>query len=201
MIQDQAHTFIFFGQSGSGKGTQARLLLEYLKKNSSRDALYVETGAKMRELAERGTYTSKLVRQVMGNGGLMPEFIPVWLWTGFFIENYSGEEHLVLDGLSRRLHEAPILDSALDFYDIKMPIVLFLNMSRKRAFQLMKGRGRADDTDEYINNRLDWFEENVVPAINYFRDNPRYAFFEINGEQGIEEVHSEIIEKVFSAGR
>lgn len=194
----EPQTFIFFGQSGSGKGTQARLLLDYLQKNSDRKALYVETGAKMRELAARDTFTSKLVQDVMNKGGLMPEFIPVWLWTGFFIENYSGEEHLVLDGLSRRLHEAPILDSAFDFYDIKNPIVLYLNMSRNRAFQLMKGRGRADDTDEYINNRLDWFEENVVPASNYFRGNSRYTFVEIDGEQGIEEVHREIVSKAFS---
>ena len=115
-----------------------------------------------------------------------------------FIENYSGEEHLVMDGLSRRLHEAPILDSALDFYGIKKPRVIYLNVPRERAFQMMKGRGRSDDTDEYINNRLDWFAENVVPAINYFRNNSRYVFLEINGEQGIEEVHHEIIKKAFN---
>ena len=43
-------SFIFMGRSGCGKGTQAKLLMEYLKKiDPARDIFYLETGAGVRE--------------------------------------------------------------------------------------------------------------------------------------------------------
>jgi adenylate kinase family enzyme len=60
----------------------------------------------------------------------------------------------------------------------------------------MKGRGRLDDSDEEIKKRLDWYKANVVPAIEYFKNDPDYKFVSINGEQTIEEVHREIMQKL-----
>jgi len=191
-------TFIFFGRSGSGKGTQAHLLADYLEKESDTKALYIETGARFREFKTGDSLSSKLAKEIIEHGDLMPEFLPIWIWSEILVKNYTGKEHLILDGLSRRLDEAPVLDSAMHFYKIKDPYVLYLNISRERARDLMKGRGRNDDTDEYIEHRLDWFEKDVVPAIEYFKENKYYKFIEINGQQSIEDVHKEIIEKISS---
>jgi len=57
----------------------------------------------------------------------------------------------------------------------------------------MMARKRADDTPEKIQNRLDWYEKDVLPSINYFRNKPSFDFIEINGEQTIENVHNDII--------
>ena len=187
------YTFIFFGRSGSGKGTQARLLLQFFQKMGDRKTLYVETGQLLREFMERDTCSSVLTREVIENGGLMPEFLPIWLWTGFLVQNFSGEEHLILDGVSRRMHEAPVLHDALKFYRLDRPFIMYLNVSRDKAFDMMKGRGRRDDTDEYINNRLNWFDENVLPVIEYFRGADAVSFLEVDGSQSIEKVHEDIL--------
>jgi adenylate kinase len=189
-------TFIFFGKSGSGKGTQARLLGDYLKKIKSNKVLYIETGEGFRQFMETGSHTANLTKQVLADGGLMPVFMPIWLWTDFLVKNYNGTEDLILDGLCRRPAEAPVLDSALKFFGQKNPIIVYINVSNDWAFTRMKARGRKDDTDEYIKSRLEWFEWNVVPSMAYFHEHPDYTFLEINGEQTVEEVHNEIISRL-----
>ncbi|MBC8465189.1 MAG: nucleoside monophosphate kinase [Parcubacteria group bacterium] len=191
-------TFLFYGRSGAGKGTQARLLETYLKEHTGRDVLYVETGNGLRDLAAKKDkyFTGVLTEQTLSEGGLFPEFLPIWVWANALVKQYSGEEHLILDGLARRKDEVPVLDSAMEFYHISNPYIFHINVSRERAFEMLKGRGRPDDTDDSINERLDWFEENVHHAMDAFRDLPRYNFIDINGEQTIEEVHNEIIASI-----
>lgn len=189
-------TFVFFGKSGSGKGTQAKLLGDYLKRTKGNEVLYIETGQGFRDFMETGSYTADLTKQVLADGGLMPVFMPVWLWTDFLVKNYTGKEDLILDGLCRRPAEAPVLDSALKFFNQKNPIIIYINVSNDWAFTRMKERGRKDDTDAYIKSRLDWFEWNVVPSMAYFHEHPDYTFLEINGEQSVEDVHNEIISRL-----
>ena len=191
-------TFIIFGRSGSGKGTQAELLIDYLKmKDADRETLYVESGEKLREFIDSdNSLSSKLTREIMDRGELVPDFLPVWLWSGSFIKNITGNEHIILDGLCRIKDEAPILDSALKFYKRQKPFVLSIEVGRSWATDRLLGRARGDDNDDDILKRLDWYEKSVIPAIEYFKNNDYYNFLKINGEQTIEEVHQEIVEKL-----
>lgn len=192
----QPQTFIFFGKSGSGKGTQAKLLAKYLENAKGTSPLFIETGQGFREFIKSESYTATLTQEVLSEGGLLPVFMPIWLWTDILVNKYDGTQDLILDGLCRRPAEAPVLDSALKFYGQKNPIVVYINVSDNWAFERMKARGRKDDTDEYIKSRLKWFEWNVVPAMAYFHEHPDYTFIEINGEQTVEEVHGQIISKL-----
>ncbi|MDP3726589.1 MAG: nucleoside monophosphate kinase [bacterium] len=190
-------TIIFFGPSGSGKGTQASLLKEYLKqKDSKQEVIYVETGDRFRKFIESDTHTSALTKDTLAHGGLLPEFLPIWIWTGFFIDNIKGGEHLILDGLARRVPEAPVLDGALRFYNREKPDVILLDVSDAEAFSRLKKRGRHDDNDKEIKIRLDWYKTDVELAIAFFRENSYYNFHDINGEQTVSEIHKEIITKL-----
>jgi adenylate kinase len=126
----------------------------------------------------------------------MPVFLPIWIWAEYLMENITGNEHIFFDGVSRRLVEANVLDSALKFYERKKPTIISFDVSDEWSIKLMKGRGRADDTDEEMKRRLAWYKENTMPAIEYFKNDPDYKFISVNGEQTIEEVHQEIMEKV-----
>ena len=57
----------------------------------------------------------------------------------------------------------------------------------------MMERKRSDDTPEKIQNRLSWYERDVVPSFEYFKGKDGYNFIKINGEQTVEDVHKDII--------
>ncbi len=186
-------TIILFGPSGSGKGTQANLLIEYFKGKDGKDVFYIETGQRFRDFAQEASFTAKKTKQIMQAGGLLPEFLPIWIWTEYLVRHVSGEEHMILHGLSRRSHEAPILDSAMKFYGRENPQVISIEVSREWAKERLLSRGRSDDNGKDIESRINWYYDNVMPAIEYFKKNSYYTVHTINGEKSIEEVHSDII--------
>lgn len=190
-------TFIFFGPSGAGKGTQAKILIDYLKKiDPERKTLYIETGQRFRDFITEASFTATGTKEIIDNGGLLPEFLPIWIWSEYFVKHVGGNEHMILDGLSRRAHEAPILNSAMHFYKREKPFVISIEVSRDWARERLLGRERGDDKLEQIEKRLDWFEVNVKPAMEYFNNNEFYNFLTINGEQSIVEVNKEIMSKI-----
>lgn len=191
----EARTVLFFGSSGSGKGTQAGLLKTYLERTDKESSiLHIETGIQFREFMKGGTHTQRRVRETLGEGGLLPAFLPIWVWGNTFIREFEGNEHLILDGLARREAEAPVLDGALKFYGRYNPDVVILNVSRTSALGRLKKRGRDDDTDEDIHQRIDWYEENVIPAIDFFRGKPEYNIHEMDGEKETDVVHEKILD-------
>lgn len=196
MIASQ--TFIFFGRSGSGKGTQAELLINWLRTNDpSRSTLYIETGQKGRDFAKRDNFSARLVQDVIDRGKLFPAFIPIYFWTEALVESiHEGTEHVILDGLCRRPEEAPILDGALQFYQREKPVVVIINVSEAWATKRLLERQRADDIPKDIKNRLGWYEEQVVPAINHFRHSEHYKVLDVNGEQSVQAVHQELLRGV-----
>ncbi len=192
----QPQTFIFWGPSGSGKGTQAKLLIDKLKEKSDMKVCYLETGQKFREFALESSFASKLTKNILDEGGLMPEFMPIWIWTEYLVRHVSGEEHLILDGVSRRAPEAPVLDSAIKFFQRKNPIVVSIEVSDDWSRERLSNRGRHDDNKLDIDRRISWFHENTKPAIEFFKNNKDYTFLSINGERSIEEVHADIVSKL-----
>ncbi len=192
------HIFIFFGKSGSGKGTQALLLKMELEK-MGRKVIYVETGQLMRDFVASGDgYLQKRTNDIIGTGGLMPIFFPTYLWAKVLVEQYSGSEDIIFDGVSRRIEEAPVIDAALDFLQVEHRSVIHIDVSDKWVIDRLSTRGRADDSLSGIQKRLDWYLENVVPVLSFFEKKKTYRFFEINGEQSIDGVHAEIMKKLIA---
>jgi adenylate kinase len=190
-------TFIFFGPSGAGKGTQARILIDHLQSvDPERKTLYIETGRRFREFMTEASFTAIKTKELIDSGGLLPEFLPIWLWSEYFVRHVSGDEHMILDGLSRRAHEAPILNSAMKFYGREKPYVIMIEVSREWAREKLLARERGDDKLEQIEKRLDWFENNVLSAVEYFKNNEFYNFITVNGEQSIVEVNKELMSKL-----
>jgi adenylate kinase len=189
--------FVFLGRSGCGKGTQADLLMNFLlKKDSDSKTLHIESGSLLREFAKGDGYTNQLVKSAIESGTLVPEATIVALWTDYLTQNFTGVENIVFDGCPRKLQEAYLLGSILKFYNLIKPNVFFMDVSREWAHDRLVGRGRKDDSPESIKKRLDWFETEVLPSINFFKNDPFYNFIVINGEQTIPAVHDEILTKL-----
>ncbi len=188
-------TIIFIGRSGSGKGVQSELMKKFLnEKTPETPIFYLETGAHFRKYIKESGYTWDRARVVNEVGGRQPDFLATWIWSQIFIETLTGNEHLICDGTPRSLGEAKMLDTALPFYERKNPVVVFLDVSREWAEEHLRGRGRADDIKpEVVAKRLAWYEDDVLPAVNHYRENKAYRFLQINGDQTPEQVHSDIV--------
>lgn len=191
-------TFIFIGRSGCGKGTQADLLQKYLKiQDPSREIFYLETGNRFRDFIKGEGLSNKLSFDIAEQGARQPDFLAVWMWAHLFIENLKGDEHIIIDGTPRSINEARVLDSAVRFYKREPAKVIYLNVSRVWAEKRLHDRGRTDDRSLLeVKKRLDWFETDVLPAVNHLREHPEYQFLDIDGEQPLEEVHQEIIKRI-----
>ncbi len=195
---DKKHTFIFAGRSGCGKGTQRKLLNEYIVKKFPNENIFnYYSGDGFREFIDKkDNYSSTISDEIMKRGELQPNFLAVWLWAGAFVKNIKGDEHIFIDGSPRTLVEAQSLDSAMKFYKREKPYFIVIDVSKEESHKRLLARKREDDTEEAIKKRVNWYDTMVLPAVNFYRNNPDYHFIEVNGQQPIEDVHKEIISKI-----
>jgi adenylate kinase family enzyme len=193
MEKGNTDVFIFIGRSGCGKGTQAKLLMEEIKKKSSqKDILYIQTGAELRDFIKGDSYTQKICADIYNRGDLQPEFLAVYMWIRRVIEKYTGKEHMVFDGTPRKLHEAGVLHSIISFYKLGKPNVINIDISKDEAKKRLLSRGRMDDDEKEIEKRLAWYDTDVLPAIQFYQNNKEYNFHHINGEQSVEKVWEDL---------
>ncbi len=193
-------TFIFIGRSGSGKGTQAKLLEVYLsQEDPKREIVHMETGNLFREFFKNNeSFTHDKSGKIYAEGGLQPDFLAIDLWATFFIQKMKPDVHLIIDGTPRKFHEAQVLDSAFKFYERQKSNLVYINVSRQWADDRLMARGRSDDNRRDVKARLDWFETDVVKAINFYKTNPDYNFLDINGEGEIDVVQENIRKQIFA---
>lgn len=185
-------TFVFIGRSGCGKGTQAALLQTYLESKGC-EVLKLGTGDFARERAGRDTLTGKWIKSILEAGG----FFPHWLAGALMIEmiepKLTGlEQVLLLDGSPRRMHEAEVLDDFMAH--LKRPRVraIHLDISEDECRRRMLARGRGDDTEDAIKNRLTWFKTQVAPVLDYYGD----RLISIPAEGDIKAIHDNLIKSL-----
>ncbi len=189
-------TFIFIGRSGCGKGTQIAALKEHLTNSGDATQIFtVGTGDRFREFVAGTGYAHVLAREIYEHGSRQPDFLAVHMWATDLIAHVSdtADEHLIFDGTPRSLSEAQMLDTALRFFKRSAVAIVFLNVSRAWATEHLLGRGRGDDDAIGVQKRLDWYDNDVAPAVEYFRSHPVYRFVEVDGEQAPEEVTRKMI--------
>lgn len=196
-MSSKLQAYVFIGRSGSGKGTQAELLTKRLQeKDPSIKIMHVESGKELRKFTEQDNYTAKKTKDVLEKGALMPEFMPIYLWGKLFVDGFTGNETLIFDGTPRKLMEAKVLDSLFPFYDIDKPWIIYLDVHNEESTRRLKNRGRFDDTDEAIQRRLAWYENDVKPTVDFYRANDNVRFLDIDGMKIIDEVHQDIVKRV-----
>ncbi len=178
---------IFIGRSGSGKGTQAELLMKKF------DYFYtLSTGDLFRALAKEDSDTGRRIKKILEEGGLPIDDLATTMWMHDLAYNLHEEQGLLADGFPRRGPEAKSLDAFLKFLDrLDNSFFIFIDISRDEAHTRLKARGRFDDNDNAIKGRMDYYEERVLEVIEYYKKNNRLIV--INGEQDVEGVHKDIM--------
>jgi len=191
----QTHTIIFIGPQGSGKGTQIGLLSQFFKeRDPERKVVDIQTGRRFRSLAIKGEgYTEKKVFETLDTGKLQPLFLSVVLWGDAFHDHVDPDCHILIDGFPRTVDEARVLESALAFYRRSNLIVVNLKTDETVVRERMVSRARPDDTPASIEARLEWYREETVPVLAYYRERPHTEVIDCDGSRSIREVHDEIL--------
>ena len=209
---------IMIGRSGCGKGTQSQLLVKYFEeKYKNLNAVntnitepltitHITSGGALREFSNANTFSAKKAKEILNSGGLIPEFLIIYIWSGIFTQTLKENDSIILDGAPRKLIEVHVLSSALNFYNYKNPIVIYLDVSESWAKDRLLNRGREDDqNEEEVNRKMAWFENDVMPCIDYYKEESvkentkesnSYKFLHINGEQTPEQISQDIISKI-----
>jgi adenylate kinase family enzyme len=109
-------TVLFFGSQGAGKGTQVAMLTDFLKSKTDRKVIWIDMGHELRVLRDSGSLAGKLTGEVIDAGNLMPDFMPIYLQTKAVVEGFSGEEHIIADGLARRPEQTLAFNGMMRFF-------------------------------------------------------------------------------------
>ena len=189
----QPQTFVFFGQVGSGKGTQVKFLTDFLKNKDGLETVYISPGNEYRKLIQSDSYVGSLVKGPLSRGELLPGFLTDAVMNNLLISFLTPAKHLIADGYPRAVEQSISFEQMMKFYERKDIKIIYIEISKEEAVRRLKLRGRHDDTDEGIATRFNEYMNNVIPAMNYLKDKEEYTIYTIKGEQSVEDVHKDII--------
>ena len=202
---------LLIGASGSGKGTQAQKLVQ------KHGFCHLSMGDVLKEQVKLGTQEGKLIDSFQKEGNLVPLEVTLRALENK-MASVSDAEGFLLDGFPRNMAQVQAL---------KLPIALVLNFqndlekikdrlvnrrvckdcnSNSHVSLLKEGRcpvcggevyQRTDDNEASIDKRLNFYRNEVVPVVNYYKDNG-YNVVDIDGDQSIDEVANQIERAILS---
>ncbi|MFT5849722.1 MAG: adenylate kinase [Patiriisocius sp.] len=182
-------TVIFIGPQGSGKGTQVELLKAHLEQLSpEQKVISIETGKGFRDLAETDSYTAHRVKEILAEGGLIPNFLTKSFVVKYLIKNLTPDVHMTMDGFPRNLVQVKFIDDLMKFYEREGISIVYLDTPEDVVRERMSGRARGDDTPELIDERLRLYKEQTEPIIAEYEGRADVNFVRIDGSLSIPEV-------------
>ena len=178
---------LFLGPPGAGKGTQAARLCD------AHGMKHLSTGDLLRSEVAAGTALGQEAEAVMNRGELVSDALVLAIVESQ-LKGLSSEGWL-LDGFPRTVPQADALEPLLD--ELKQPIeaVVLLELDDAVLIERLLARGRDDDNEAVIRNRLEVYREKTSPLISFYRDKGLLVSVEANGS--VEEI-TERITKVLS---
>src|SRR3989344_9667391 len=185
-------TVLFFGSQGAGKGTQVQMLIDFLSAKNDCGVIRIDMGQELRNLRDSGTYAGKFTGEVIDAGVRMPDFMPIYLQTKKIVDTFTGEEHIIADGLARGEDQTRAFDDAMKFFKRDDLQVVNLVINDDTAVKRLMARGRNDDTEEAIRRRLAWTKTDVVPQLELLKSRGR-VIHEIDGEPDVDTIHKHIL--------
>jgi len=212
---------VLFGSPGSGKGTQAKLLVQQL------GIPQISTGDMLREHIEQGDQVGLTVRDTMRAGSLVSDQLVNELVAQRLSEPDT-ERGFILDGYPRTLAQSVVLSSLLDslgIHELVIHLVVDYNIitsrisGRRQCAQCgtlynsaskppkvigvcdLDGQPlviREDDRESVVRERLAAYERQTRPLIEYFRETGR-KLVEIDASTESPEILFEHIRQILFA--
>ena len=157
---------ILLGPPGAGKGTQGHRLSERY------NIPEISTGDILRAAVRKGTPLGREAKSYMDRGALVPDEVMI----GIVRERLAQEDTergFILDGFPRTVAQAEALARLTEEQKQSIEHVISIEVPQEELLQRLAGRrqleGRHDDTDETIRRRLEVYERDTAPLIDYYR--------------------------------
>ncbi|WP_025036980.1 adenylate kinase [Bradyrhizobium sp. DOA9] len=192
---------ILLGPPGSGKGTQAQLLVQRY------GIVQLSTGEMLRAAVAAGTPVGLKAKEIMASGGLVPDDVVVGIISDR-IDQPDARNGFILDGFPRTVPQAEALDELLKHKHLKLDAVIELRVNESALLSRvetrvaqMRERGeevRLDDTPEVLTKRLASYRSQTEPLIHYYSE--RRKLSTIDGMMAIDEVTRAIHRQLLALG-
>ncbi|OKO86975.1 adenylate kinase [Bradyrhizobium sp. AS23.2] len=192
---------ILLGPPGSGKGTQAQLLVQRY------GIVQLSTGEMLRAAVAAGTPVGLKAKEIMAGGGLVPDEVVVGIISDR-IDQPDARNGFILDGFPRTVPQAEALDELLRHKHLKLDAVIELRVNESALLSRvetrvaqMRERGeevRVDDTPEVLTKRLASYRNQTEPLIHYYSE--RRKLSTIDGMMAIDEVTRAIHRQLLALG-
>lgn len=192
---------ILLGPPGSGKGTQAQLLVRRY------GIVQLSTGEMLRAAVAAGTPVGLKAKEIMASGGLVPDDVVVGIISDR-IDQPDARNGFILDGFPRTVPQAEALDELLKHKHLKLDAVIELRVNESALLSRvetrvaqMRERGeevRLDDTPEVLTKRLASYRSQTEPLIHYYSE--RRKLSTIDGMMAIDEVTRAIHRQLLALG-
>jgi adenylate kinase len=170
---------LFLGPPGSGKGTQAQILAQSLH------VPHISTGEILREAIAKGTELGKQAQSYVDKGELVPDQLLLELIQNR-LQEADAQKGWILDGFPRTVAQASFLDQLLAEMNQFSECIVNLDVPENALVKRLLGRGRKDDNEETIRRRLEVYQEQTAPLLDYYQQH--HNFNSVNGNCSMEEV-------------
>lgn len=169
---------LFFGPPGSGKSVQGKLLVE---RNGWR---WLSTGELFRESKDPE------VAALLASG----ELISDELTNKVLNEALNGMQdvsRIVLDGYPRNIKQAKWLRKHLPKHGREIKAIIVFEVSEDELVRRLSGRGRAEDDPNIVRRRLQIYEEQTRPVLEFCAEQGT-KIVRIDGHGEVNEIHERI---------
>ena len=209
---------ILIGAQGSGKGTQAEMLAQAL------GVPHISSGDLFRKEIEEKTETGLKASEYIDRGELVPDDLTVAMILNR-LKQPDCEPGVLMDGFPRTITQAEALDQGLREVGKQINVVVYLTVPREELLKRLSGRyickanqhvyniytrppkvagicdldgselyQRSDDVGEAVQRRLDIFFNQTIHLLDYYGNQEKVV--EVNGNQGIAEVHQALVDAI-----
>ncbi len=154
---------VLLGPPGAGKGTQAVKLAEKL------EIPQISTGELFRRNIANGTTLGLEAKRYLAAGDLVPSELTNQL-VDDRLNDPDTADGFILDGYPRSLEQAKALHEMLGRRGTDIDAVVEFRVSQDELFARLKARGRADDTNDVILNRMKVYRDETAPLLEYYHE-------------------------------
>ena len=150
---------LFLGPPGAGKGTQANL---FCKKYGLE---HLSTGDLLRDEVSSGSVLGRQASDLMNKGELVSDELVLSIVEGRLAQIQKG---WLLDGFPRTVNQANSLKKLLEKINQPLEAVVSIQIADDYLMKRLLARGREDDNEEVIANRLKIYREKTSPLIDLY---------------------------------